>query len=84
MAIYVCRSYYLILKYFRGDLDMKTCVKLPAFFIIIVTLLSINSVKAQWIQTSGATGSNIECFTVKNSDIYAGYNVGINSGTFSK
>ncbi len=50
------------------------------YIVIVIFSLIYTDAKAQWVQTSGATGSNIQCFTVKNTDIFAGYNNGINSG----
>jgi photosystem II stability/assembly factor-like uncharacterized protein len=46
------------------------------FFFLLVTQISF----AQWVQTSGANGSFIYCFTVKGTDIFAGYGSGVNSG----
>jgi len=50
------------------------------YIVSIIFSLIYTDAKAQWVQTNGATGSNIECFTVKNSDIYAGFNNGVNIG----
>ena len=46
------------------------------FFFLLVTQISF----AQWVQTSGANGSFIYCFTVKGIGIFAGYSNGVNSG----
>jgi len=46
------------------------------FFFFLVTQICF----AQWIQTSGANGSFIYCFTVKGTGIFAGYSNGVNSG----
>ena len=43
-------------------------------------LLNNFTANAQWVQTSGGTGSNIQCFTVKNTNVFAGYDNGVNSG----
>jgi hypothetical protein len=59
---------------------MKSGINQTTLFTIIFISLFNISLIAQWVQTSGATGSNVQCFTIKNSDIYAGYNDGINSG----
>ena len=59
---------------------MKTSVNLPAYFVIILILIINISSNAQWVQTSGATGSNIQCFTVKNTNVFAGYDNGVSSG----
>lgn len=63
---------------------MKTHVKQPTILVTIFIILFSISATAQWVQTSGVTGSNIECFTVKNSYIYVGYNDGIDSGGVSR
>jgi len=59
---------------------MKACVRHFSFFIVIFILLFNLSATAQWVQTNGASGSNVLGFTTKNTDIYAGYNNGVNSG----
>jgi hypothetical protein len=59
---------------------MKNFAKDLVPVVLVMILVYSISTNAQWVQTSGAIGSNIECFTAKNSDIYAGYNDGVNSG----
>ncbi len=59
---------------------MKTFVKQFTPFILVMIFIYSTSTSAQWTQTSGANGSFMYCFTVKGTDIFAGYGSGVNSG----
>lgn len=60
---------------------MKTLPKHIWCSVFVLILIASISLNAQWTQTSGATGSFMYCFTVKGTDIFAGYgSAGISGG----
>jgi hypothetical protein len=60
---------------------MKIFAKQLTAYIVVMILLFSTLASAQWTQTSGANGSFIYCFTVKGTDLFAGYSNGVNSGS---
>ena len=54
---------------------MKTPPRILLFFFLI--LLSLNSLSAQWVQTSGPCGGTISCFAVSGSNLFVGTNTGV-------
>jgi photosystem II stability/assembly factor-like uncharacterized protein len=45
-------------------------------FVLLAVFIIVNSVFAQWVQTNGPMGGNVNCFLYYNNKLYSGFNSG--------